>query len=151
MTSLGALDELDAGLRTVAGFLAELTDADGGVVDLYLTGREPADADALAADIEARVADGGLPDTLRRLAVSVAYPGGAMEQFTFRPDGDRLTEERVVRGLHPMIARRLRFWRLSPSTWSACRPRTRTPISSTAPRRGVRRTSGTWRWRRCAT
>ena len=31
-------------------------------------------------------------------------PGGAIEQFTFRPDDGRLREERVVRGLHPMIA-----------------------------------------------
>ena len=34
------------------------------------------------------------------------------DHFTFRPAEDGFAEERVVRGLHPMIARRLRLWRL---------------------------------------
>ena len=113
VTALGALEDIGGVLGTVAGFLADLADDDGSVVDLYLTGREPADPDALATDIEARIAAAGLPDSLRRLAVSVAYPAGETAQFTFRPEGGRLAEERVVRALHPMIARRLRFWRLS--------------------------------------
>jgi len=110
---LGVLDDIEEALRTVAGFLAEW-EGEGSVADLYLTGREPDDPDAVAAEIEARVASAGLPGDLRRLAVAVAYPGGHTTQFTFRPGEDgRLTEERVLRGLHPMIARRLRFWRLS--------------------------------------
>jgi acetyl/propionyl-CoA carboxylase alpha subunit/acetyl-CoA carboxylase carboxyltransferase component len=113
VTALGRLEELGDLLGTVAGFLGELEEGTGSVVDLYLTGREPADADALAAEVEERIAAAGLPESLRRLAVSVAYPRGATAQFTFRQEGGRLTEERVVRGLHPMIARRLRFWRLS--------------------------------------
>ncbi|MEZ0284837.1 MAG: carboxyl transferase domain-containing protein, partial [Thermoleophilia bacterium] len=114
VAALGALDEIDDVLGTVAAFLADASEANGSVVDLYLTGREAGDADALAADLEARIAAAGVPGTLRRLAVSVAYPGGETAQFTFRPGDDgRLVEERVVRGLHPMIARRLRFWRLS--------------------------------------
>ncbi|MGE0027258.1 MAG: carboxyl transferase domain-containing protein [Thermoleophilia bacterium] len=114
VTSLGRLDDLSAVLAAVGGYLDEPTEADGSVVDLYLTGDAPSDPDALAACIEQRIAAADLPDTLRRLAVAVAYPGGATAQFTFRP-GERglLAEERVVRGLHPMIARRLRFWRLS--------------------------------------
>ena len=114
VTSLGRLDDLSAVLATVGAYLAEPTDADGSVADLYLTGDAPSDPDAVAACIEQRIAAAGLPGSLRRLAVAVAYPGGATAQFTFRPGDDgRLVEERVVRGLHPMIARRLRFWRLS--------------------------------------
>jgi acetyl/propionyl-CoA carboxylase alpha subunit/acetyl-CoA carboxylase carboxyltransferase component len=113
VAALGRLDDIDAALATVGGFLAEW-EGDGSVADLYLTGREPDDPDAVAADIEARAAAAQLPGNLRRLAVAVAYPGGRTAQFTYRPGEDgRLAEERVVRGLHPMIARRLRFWRLS--------------------------------------
>ncbi|HTI32358.1 MAG TPA: biotin carboxylase N-terminal domain-containing protein, partial [Miltoncostaea sp.] len=113
VTALGEIDDLDGVLGTVAGFLAEW-DAEGSVADLYLTGREVADQDDLAAEIAARVAAAGMPVSLRRLAVSVAYPGGETAQFTFRPGEDGgMAEERVVRGIHPMIARRLRFWRLS--------------------------------------
>ena len=54
-----------------------------------------------------------MPVAVRRLAVSVAFADGETSQFTFRPVEGRLREERVVRGLHPMISRRLRFWRLS--------------------------------------
>ena len=35
-----------------------------------------------------------------------------MQQFTFRPSADGLTEERVIRNMHPLTGQRLDLWRL---------------------------------------
>ena len=111
--SLGALDDLDAALETVGRVVRDLPDAHGSVVDLYLSGDDAPDLDELAETITRAVEEARLPGVVRRLVVSVAFTSGEMSQFTFRPFHGQLREERVVRGLHPMIARRLRFWRLS--------------------------------------
>src|SRR5439155_20470958 len=71
------------------------------------------DPDELAGEGAGAVAAATLPSALVRVAVSVADPGRRREHhFTFRPGERGFEEERVVRGLHPMIARRLRLWRL---------------------------------------
>ena len=50
---------------------------------------------------------------VRRVAVGVCRGGGRpVSYFTFRPDGDGLVEDQLVRGLHPMVGRRLDLWRL---------------------------------------
>jgi acetyl/propionyl-CoA carboxylase alpha subunit/acetyl-CoA carboxylase carboxyltransferase component len=113
VTMLGDVDDVDGILGTLSRFVRELPDADGSVADLYLTGREMPDPDELAARIDGAVEAAAVPAGVRRLAIAVACAGGETSQFTFRPMNGRLREERVVRGLHPMIARRLRFWRLS--------------------------------------
>ena len=68
--------------------------------------------DQAAAEISALLLDPGLPVALRRVAVALAGPEG-MRHFTFRraPEG-AFVEERVYRGLHPMVALRLELWRL---------------------------------------
>ena len=66
-------------------------------------------------DDRTAIAAAGFPRTVSRLVVSPAAPDGTASHFTFRRDDDgALVEERATRGMHPMIARRLRFWRLNP-------------------------------------
>ena len=91
---------------------------------------------------------------LRRIAVLVSAQGGnQVQQFTFRPDPlDRtggVVEDVLVRGMHPMVGRRLDLWRLRDFTL------TRLPSSEdvllfhcVAP--GNEPTSGSSRWRRSA-
>ncbi len=112
VTAIGSIDDLDGLLETVGRFVRSLPGAEG-VADLYLTGHEAPAPDEMAERIDRAIGQAAVPAEVRRLAVSVAFADGETNQFTFRPVEGRLREERVVRGLHPMISRRLRFWRLS--------------------------------------
>ena len=81
-------------------------------VDLYLWHPGELREEETAAEIAARLAQPGFPRELRRVAVSVAHPGG-LRCFTFRPaQGGEYAEDELTRGLHPMIAQRLELWRL---------------------------------------
>ena len=113
VTALAGIDDLDGVLATVARFVGAMPEVEGSVVDVYLTGHEAPDPDEMAGHVERAVDQAAMPAAVRRLAVSAAFASGDTRQFTFRPVDGRLREERVVRGLHPMISRRLRFWRLS--------------------------------------
>ncbi|NNL66579.1 MAG: carbamoyl-phosphate synthase subunit L, partial [Myxococcales bacterium] len=76
---------------------------------------EPDDtADALRQALDAA----SLPRPLRRAVAVVAAPGAgrgmsSLQHFTFRPGEDGYVEERVSRGLHPMMGKRLELWRLA--------------------------------------
>ncbi|HEX3555450.1 MAG TPA: biotin attachment protein [Thermoanaerobaculia bacterium] len=102
-------------LAAVRALAAEAAPGSEIVADLYFwTAGPPADEDAAAARIAARLADGGYPQDLRRVAVTASFHDG-MRTFTFRrcdeADG-AFREERVYRGIHPMMALRLQLWRL---------------------------------------
>ncbi|HYJ76656.1 MAG TPA: biotin/lipoyl-containing protein, partial [Kineosporiaceae bacterium] len=99
--------------------LAELVDdtpaGQDAVVDLYLSWPDaPTDADEACAELVRRVAAWPFFPRLRRVAVMVSARGGSVvHQFTFRPDADgAAVEDALVRGMHPMVGRRLDLWRL---------------------------------------
>jgi acetyl/propionyl-CoA carboxylase alpha subunit/acetyl-CoA carboxylase carboxyltransferase component len=87
------------------------------VVDLYLRWSEaPPDTDTMAAELGEALGAARLPAAVRSVAVAVAVGGGAgadVHHFVFRQAEGGFQEERVTRELHPMIARRLRLWRLA--------------------------------------
>ena len=98
----------------VSSLLRDIPDGESAVADIYVAWPgSPADLDAVSMRLTADLSASALPESLRRIAVSVSDPvAGVEHHFTFRRSGDQFAEEAVVRGLHPMIARRLRFWRL---------------------------------------
>ena len=50
---------------------------------------------------------------VRRVTVAVCPGGGRpVSYFTFRPGPDGVVEDDLVRGLHPLVGRRLNLWRL---------------------------------------
>ena len=62
--------------------------------------------------------EAGFPRPLRRIVVTVTGPESLHENsgrqfFTYRFSDGLYREERLYRGLHPMIAKRLHFWRLA--------------------------------------
>lgn len=93
------------------------------LVDLYVTSTKAddgGDPDARAERV--RAALGKVPAHLHRVAVAVRpnprAEGTASEEaepptwFTFRPDETgELVEDRTLRGMHPLVADRLRLWR----------------------------------------
>jgi acetyl/propionyl-CoA carboxylase alpha subunit/acetyl-CoA carboxylase carboxyltransferase component len=118
VTTVGRVQELTAGselAESVAAQLADTGDGRQGVVDLYLAwpdGPEvPDDASQRLGELLA-----GMPfaQRVRRVAVAVCPgQGRPVGYFTFRPDGEgAMVEDRLVRGVHPMVGRRLNLWRL---------------------------------------
>jgi acetyl/propionyl-CoA carboxylase alpha subunit/acetyl-CoA carboxylase carboxyltransferase component len=109
-----------AGLQDAIGGVAELAaqaPAGGLFADVYVTWAEQPDADALAAQIREMLTASSLLAALahiRQITVTVVGTGSTAMQhhFTFRPDGERLAEDRLIRGLHPQVAERLQLDRL---------------------------------------
>jgi acetyl/propionyl-CoA carboxylase alpha subunit/acetyl-CoA carboxylase carboxyltransferase component len=102
--------------RTLRG-LAELAgDRNPMDADIYLTWeKQPADADAMAGALHEVLSMYPMPAKIRRLTAIVAGRGGAVmhHHFTFRASAAGMTEERLIRGLHPFVAQRMQLERLS--------------------------------------
>jgi acetyl/propionyl-CoA carboxylase alpha subunit/acetyl-CoA carboxylase carboxyltransferase component len=113
IASMGALSELPACLDSVAGLAAAVTDPTNLVVDLYLSSGGPiADPDSVASTLGNALTD--VPSLVigRRVTVTVCDHTGAHLEYTFRPSQGRMQEERVIRGMHPLIGQRFDLWRL---------------------------------------
>ncbi|MFI6604674.1 carboxyl transferase domain-containing protein [Nonomuraea sp. NPDC050536] len=97
--------------------LAELASGEEAIdADIYLVWEEqPEDSGAMAAALHEVVSAHPLPSQVRRLTTTVAGSHGAVmhHHFTFRPSDTGMTEERLIRGLHPYIAQRMQMERLS--------------------------------------
>ncbi|HET8599834.1 MAG TPA: carboxyl transferase domain-containing protein [Segeticoccus sp.] len=120
VSTIGQVAELAAGsdlVRQVEEQLGRRAEGQEGVVDLYLSWPDaPEDPERAAADLAGRLAGLALARDARRVAVAVCTGRpGAVGYFTFRPgDSDGSPhEDRLVRGMHPMVGRRLNLWRLS--------------------------------------
>jgi len=108
-----------AGLPATLAAVADAAAAEPGpaalVADIYLTwALPPADADAMAAELEAALSAEALPSRLSRVTTTVVGSTDADPHhiFTFRPGPEGLAEEWLLRGLHPGIGQRLQLWRL---------------------------------------
>ena len=88
------------------------------VIDLYLLWPEIPDAPAEASRLlQQRVDELGLIGRVRRFAIATCPGGGRpVGYYTFRPVLPRSStgsvEDDLVRGVHPMVGRRLNLWRL---------------------------------------
>ena len=114
ISTIGDLAELPAVLAGVAGVAADVADPANLVVDLYLSSRAPAgDPDSVAASLHNVLDDVPILTIGRRVTATVCgHAGAEIEQFTFRPSQAGMEEERVIRGIHPLIGQRLDLWRL---------------------------------------
>jgi len=90
--------------------VAELATPDA-VADVYVTWPGQPGSDAMAATLQDIVDRSGILDTVARVTMSMAgSTGTAMHHhFTFRAGSG---EDRLIRGLHPLIAQRLQLPRL---------------------------------------
>ncbi len=95
--------------------VGELATGRDVVADIYLAwDNQPEDSDAMAADLRGMLATADLPGQVRRVTTTVAGRSGAAmhHHFTFRPSPAGFAEERLIRGLHPLIAQRMQLERL---------------------------------------
>ena len=114
VTTLAEASELAEAASAVAAAAGEAPDSET-VVDFYLSwSQSPPDADAMATELLGAIAAAQLPSKVGRVTVAVSGAAGAdVHIFTFRRADGSFEEERVTRELHPMIAQRLRLWRLA--------------------------------------
>src|SRR5699024_3470099 len=109
---------LDSALGAVGEAATVFTATSEVVADIYLTWpQQPDDPEEMAAVLLHTLRQAGMPDNLRRITTTVAGPRGAAmhHHFTFRPDDNAtggLAEDRLTRGLHPLVAQRLQLPRL---------------------------------------
>ncbi|MFE3059470.1 carboxyl transferase domain-containing protein [Nocardia sp. NPDC059239] len=84
------------------------------VVDLLLCWPDaPGSVEERASDLLDALRRTALASHARRIAVALAPPDGApLEHFTFRRRAGDLVEDSVIRGVHPLVGRRLHLWRL---------------------------------------
>ncbi|WP_040814787.1 ATP-binding protein, partial [Nocardia concava] len=105
-------DELDTAVRGLAHVARGAASVEA---DIYLSWeKQPEDFEAMAAALQEKLAAHPLPDQVHRITCTVAGSGGAVmhHHFTFRPATTGMTEERLIRGLHPYIAQRMQMRRL---------------------------------------
>jgi acetyl-CoA carboxylase carboxyltransferase component/pyruvate/2-oxoglutarate dehydrogenase complex dihydrolipoamide acyltransferase (E2) component len=113
------LEGLPAAVASFVRYAKTLSADDRLVADFYADYRgEPPAHDELAAQLAAVLADADLPANLDRVVFAVAEPGrgrgmSAIDTFTFRSSGSGMTEDELLRGLHPEMADRLHLERLS--------------------------------------
>ncbi len=108
--------DIDA-LPHAIGALGAFTDgisARGLAVDLYVRWEDRPEPDVMAERIGELLAGRPRPEAVRRVSATVVGTSGTAmhHHFTFRPDGAGFTEDRLIRGLHPQMSRRLQLQRL---------------------------------------
>ena len=109
---MAGIDELTRALAAIAVLAEGVAQPANVVIDLYLSWpSRPHDTDAVGEQLHEILAASPLRAG-RRVTVTVCTQDGDVEHLTFRRSPGGLTEERVIRGLHPLIAQRLDLWRL---------------------------------------
>jgi acetyl-CoA carboxylase carboxyltransferase component len=108
------IDALPSALSALRASVEDVPDPGSTLlVDLYVSWPDrPADDDEMADRLRGMLADLPPANTSRRVTVTVCTPDGDVDAVTFRPSPEGLTEDRIIRGLHPLTAQRLNLWRL---------------------------------------
>ncbi|HZC27700.1 MAG TPA: carboxyl transferase domain-containing protein [Actinopolymorphaceae bacterium] len=118
VSTIGTVAELaDPGSSLVRALTAQIGARPAGheaVVDLYLYGPDGPAGEQEASDaFRDLVSALPLGRRVRRISLAVARGADlAVEYFTYRPAGGSIAEDDNVRGVHPMVGRRLNLWRL---------------------------------------
>ncbi len=120
VSTLGSLEELsDPASRLVGdvtGQLAERSEGQEAVVELYVDApAAPEDADEASAALRDLLLTLPFTRDVRRVAIGLCDGADRpVGYFSYRHDGPggELAEADLVRGVHPMVGRRLNLWRL---------------------------------------
>ena len=117
VTTIAEASELVADSEFVAAINAQLQDAPAGhavVVDLYLSWPDAPDSvTEVSGELQRVLRALPFAQNTRRTVVAVCPgQGRRVWYFTFRPGPDGVVEDDLVRGVHPMVGRRLNLWRL---------------------------------------
>lgn len=113
-----AYDRFHETVDAMCSCLAEVPAEDDIVVDFYLWNSGPlADPELTQQEVCSGINQARFPRPIQRIVVAVAGPGcgegmAGMQHFTYQPSVSTYAEEKLFRGVHPMMAERLHLWRL---------------------------------------
>lgn len=86
------------------------------VVDLYAWRSTDSRSDSeIEQELSTALAEAGFKRKVHRLVVAISGPSNRQHElcFTYRQTEDGFSEEKVYRGVHPMVGKRLDLWRLT--------------------------------------
>ena len=111
-------ERLGDALATLADRARQVPEGDFVVIDVYEWRDDPVTDVDKARDEYVAELDATLPKGLQRVVIAISGPASGpgisgVQHLTFRPGDDGYEEDRVIRGLHPMMGKRLELWRLS--------------------------------------
>ncbi|WP_407561146.1 carboxyl transferase domain-containing protein [Streptomyces sp. 184] len=114
LVTVSDYDDLAAAASTAAEVAAAEPDSTAVVAEFYLNWTDPpADADGMAAALRTTLSAASLPGSLHRITTTIAGRGGAApHHHTFLPTANGLVEDKLMRGMHPLIGQRLLLRRL---------------------------------------
>ena len=108
-----------AAAKAFTTFAANAPDGQLTVLDLYAEHLDGAPPHAeLSERLRSQLEDLAVPPSLHRIVFAISEPRrgrgmSAIDLLTFRPSPEGLVEDKVLRGLHPMMGHRLQVWRLA--------------------------------------
>ena len=114
-----AYDGLSAAAQALLPVIAEVPARHDIVIDFHVChSRRLAHPDATEHEVQSMLNQVRFPRPIRRIVVCAAGASqglrvSGMQFFTYRPSDDGFQEEKLYRGLHPMMGKRLHLWRLS--------------------------------------
>ncbi|MGO9646555.1 MAG: carboxyl transferase domain-containing protein [Terriglobales bacterium] len=104
--------------RTMFSMIKEVPVDHEVVIDFYVF--HPGwlgDPEITQQEVRGMLDQAGFPCPIQRIVASVTGSGQGLgtgaQHFTYRPSGNTFEEEKLFRGIHPMLAKRLHLWRLS--------------------------------------
>lgn len=112
-------DHFSGAVRAMLHVIADVPAEHDIVIDFHVCHcRKLGDPDATEQELRFTLNQVRFPRRIRRVVVSAAgiNPGqqvNDMQFFTYRSSDDGFTEEKLYRGLHPMMGKRLHLWRLN--------------------------------------
>ena len=112
-------DRFEEAVDAMCPSLAEVSAEEDIVIDFYLWNPGLlADAELTQQEVHSWVNQARFPRPIERIVVAVSGPGrgegmAGMQHFTYQPSAANIyEEEKLFRGVHPMMAERLHLWRL---------------------------------------
>ncbi len=119
VTTFATYAGLAAGIVAMARFLSHLPVENGVVADFYTWRLDSlGEAETTEQEIRAILDRTNFISRLQQIVVAVSAPGKSLgiastQHFTYSPGENGYQEERLYRGLHPMMGKRLHIWRLT--------------------------------------
>ncbi len=117
---------LSESARALFPLIAEVPADHDILIDFYLFHPgQLGDAEATQQEVRSVLNQAGFPRSIRRIVTTVAGSGqvwsmASTQHFTYRPreiaGGNIYEEEKIYRGIHTMMAKRLHLWRLADFT-----------------------------------
>jgi acetyl/propionyl-CoA carboxylase alpha subunit/acetyl-CoA carboxylase carboxyltransferase component len=118
-TMFARYEDLAAAAEAMSRFVMRFPRENDVVVDFYVwRSNLLTEVEATEQEIRTLLDKTNFTRRLHRIVVAISAPGRSLgmastQHFTYRPGENGYQEERLYRGLHPMMGKRLHIWRLA--------------------------------------